>query len=104
MSVDEPLFERMALIGLGLLGSSLARVAKREGLARHVAGSTRSPETLERAFELGFLDSIHETPQEVVAGADLVVLCSPVGTYGELAAAIAPALRRGSIVTDSRRL
>ncbi len=100
MSADEPLFERMALIGLGLLGSSLARVAKREGLARHVAGSTRSPETLERAFELGFLDSIHETPQEVVAGADLVVLCSPVGTYGELAAAIAPALRRGATVTD----
>ncbi len=100
MSADEPLFERMALIGLGLLGSSLARVAKREGLVRHVAGSTRSRETRERAFELGFLDSIHETPQEVVAGADFVVLCSPVGTYGDLAAAIAPALRRGAIVTD----
>ena len=55
MSADEPLFERMALIGLGLLGSSLARVAKREVLVRHVAGSTRSRETLERAFELGFL-------------------------------------------------
>ena len=100
MSADEPLFERMALIGLGLLGSSLARVAKREVLVRHVAGSTRSRETLERAFELGFLDSIHETPQEAVAGADLVVLCSPVGTYGDLAAAIAPALKRGAIVTD----
>lgn len=100
MSAEAPLFERMTLIGLGLLGSSLARVAKREGLVGHVAGSTRSRETLERAFELGFLDSIHETPKEAVEGADLVVLCSPVGTYGDLAAAVAPALRRGAIVTD----
>ncbi|PPR64968.1 MAG: Prephenate dehydrogenase [Alphaproteobacteria bacterium MarineAlpha4_Bin2] len=100
MSANEPLFERMALIGLGLLGSSLARVVKREGLARHIAGSTRSRATLERAHELGFLDSIHEKPLDVVEDADLVVLCAPVGTYGEIAAVMAPALRPGAIVTD----
>jgi cyclohexadieny/prephenate dehydrogenase len=100
MSQSEPLFERMALIGLGLLGSSLALVAKREGLARHVAGSTRSKETRDRAYELGFLDSVHETALEAVKGADLVVLCSPVGTYGNLAKAMAPGLREGAIVTD----
>ena len=100
MRGDKPLFERMALIGLGLLGSSLARIAKREGIVEHIAGSTRSRKTLERARELGFLDSIHETPFDVVKGADLVVLCSPVGTYGNLSAAMAPALRPGAIVTD----
>ena len=100
MSQSEPLFERMALIGLGLLGSSLALVVKREGLAGHVAGSTRSKETRNRAYELGFLDSVHETALEAVEGADLVVLCSPVGTYGDLAKAMAPGLRQGAIVTD----
>ncbi|MEC7302124.1 MAG: prephenate/arogenate dehydrogenase family protein [Pseudomonadota bacterium] len=100
MTSEQPLFERMALIGLGLLGSSLARVAKRDGLVGHIAGSTRSRETLERAFELGFLDSIHETPAEAVEGADLVVLCAPVGANVDIAAAIAGSLRPGAIVTD----
>lgn len=100
MSQSEPPFERMALIGLGLLGSSLALVAKREGLAGHIAGSTRSKVTRDRAYELGFLDSVHETALEAVEGADLVVLCSPVGTYGDLAKAMAPGLRQGAIVTD----
>ena len=100
MSQSEPPFERMALIGLGLLGSSLALVAKREGLAGHITGSTRSKETRDRAYELGFLDSVHETALEAVEGADLVVLCSPVGTYGDLAKAMAPGLRQGAIVTD----
>ncbi|MEL0111571.1 MAG: prephenate dehydrogenase/arogenate dehydrogenase family protein, partial [Rickettsiales bacterium] len=89
MSPAEPLFERMALIGLGLLGSSLARVAKRDGLVGHIAGSTRSRETLERAFELGFLDSIHDSPVEVVEGADLIVLCAPVGANADIAEAMA---------------
>ena len=100
MTSSEPLFERMALIGLGLLGSSLARVAKRDGLIGHIAGSTRSRGTLERAFELGFLDSIHETPAEAVKGADLIVLCAPVGANADIAAAIAGNLRPGAIVTD----
>ena len=100
MSLEKPLFDRMALIGLGLLGSSLARVAKAKGLVGHIAGSTRSRETLDRAFELGFLDSIHATGREAVEGADLVVLCAPVGAYGAIAADIASALAPGAIVTD----
>jgi cyclohexadieny/prephenate dehydrogenase len=100
MSSAKPLFERMALIGLGLLGSSLARVAKRDGLVGHIAGSTRSRETLERAFELGFLDSIHDSPVEVVEGADLIVLCAPVGANADIAEAMAPGLKKGAIVTD----
>ena len=82
--MSEPLFRRMALIGLGLIGSSLARVVKREGLAGHIAGTARSQATRDKAMELGFLDSVHETPGAAVAGADLVVLCSPLGTYAEI--------------------
>jgi len=57
--MSEPLFHRMALIGLGLIGSSLARVVKREGLASHIAGTARSQATRDKAMELGFLDSVH---------------------------------------------
>ncbi len=58
----EPLFPRIALIGLGLIGSSLARVARREGLAGHIAGMARSEATRETALRLGFVDSVHATP------------------------------------------
>ena len=96
----EPLFPRIALIGLGLIGSSLARVARREGLAGHIAGMARSEATRETALRLGFVDSVHATPAEAVADADLVVLCMPLGVYGEVAAAMAPGLKSGAIVSD----
>jgi len=95
-----PLFPRVALIGLGLIGSSLARVIRREGLAGHVAGSAPSKRTRDKALELGFVDSVHETPAAAVAGADLVVLCSPLGTYAEIGAAIGSHLKQGAIVSD----
>ena len=100
MSEGTPLFRRMALIGLGLLGSSLARVARRDNLVGHIAGSTRSQETLDAAVRLGLLDSAHQTAVEAVADADLVVLCAPVGANADIAAAIGPALKPGTIVTD----
>ena len=98
--MSEPLFRRIALIGLGLIGSSLARVAKREGLAGHIAGTARSQATRDKAMALGFLDSVHETPAAAVAGADLVVLCSPLGTYAEIGAAMRDHLATGAIVSD----
>jgi cyclohexadieny/prephenate dehydrogenase len=98
--MPEPLFDRIALIGVGLIGSSLARVIRREGLARHVAISTRSAATLKRAEELGLGDSYSTDPATAVAGADLVVVSVPVGASGEVAQAIAPALKAGAIVTD----
>jgi cyclohexadieny/prephenate dehydrogenase len=97
---DGPIFERMALIGLGLIGSSLARVAKRDGLVGHIAGTARTPETMETATRLGFIDSTHETPADAVADADLVVLCTPLGVLADVAAAMAPGLKAGAIVTD----
>lgn len=94
------LFQRVALIGIGLIGSSLAHVIRRKKLASEITGYARSEATRARAQELGLVDKIFPTAAEAVAGADLVILCSPVGTYGELAAEIAPALKPGAILTD----
>lgn len=98
--MSEILFQRVALIGLGLEGSSLAWVMKREGMAGHIAGCARTPATLDKAMELGFVDSVHEDVADAVADADLVVLCTPVSTFGDLAARFAPALKPGSVVSD----
>jgi cyclohexadieny/prephenate dehydrogenase len=95
-----PLFERVALIGIGLIGSSLARVIRREGLAGSLAISTRSRPTLDRAQEIGLGDSYHVDPESAVADADLVIVSVPVGASGDVARAIAPALKPGAIVTD----
>jgi cyclohexadieny/prephenate dehydrogenase len=95
-----PLFERVALVGIGLIGSSLARVIRREHLAATIAISTRSPATLEQARALGLGDVYHIDPKEAVAGADLVIVSVPVGSSGEVAKAIAPALKPGAILTD----
>ena len=96
----KPLFDRVALIGLGLIGSSLGHVMKREGLAGHVAGSARSAETCATALEIGFVDSASVDPANAVTDADLIVICTPVGVIADVAAAIAPTLKPGAIVTD----
>jgi cyclohexadieny/prephenate dehydrogenase len=98
--MTSPLFEKIALVGIGLIGSSLARVIRREGLAVHVAISTRSASTLARAKELGLGDSYTTDAKEAVRAADLVVVSVPVGSSGEVAAEIAPALKKGAILTD----
>jgi cyclohexadieny/prephenate dehydrogenase len=101
MTTDTPpRFERVALIGIGLIGSSLARVVRRDGLADHIAVCARTHATLDKARALGIADSTTTDPRVCVDGADLVVLCTPLGTYGEIAHAIAPGLRQGAIVTD----
>ena len=93
-------FSRVALIGIGLIGSSLARVMRRDGLAGHIAVSSRTRATLDKAMDLGLADSVTLDSRTVVDGADLVVLCSPIGTYADIAADIGPALNEGCIVTD----
>jgi cyclohexadieny/prephenate dehydrogenase len=97
---NDILFPRMALIGAGLIGSSLARVARREGLAGHIAVSARTQATLDKARELGFADSTSLDPAEAAKDADLVVLCAPLSVYGSIAEAIAPSLKPGAIVSD----
>jgi len=95
-----PLFNRVALIGLGLIGASLGHALKRGGLAGTIAGHARTERTREKSLEIGFVDSVHETPTAAVEGADLVVFCTPLGAYAEIGAAIGPRLARGAIVSD----
>ncbi len=88
------------MIGFGLIGSSLARVVRREGLARHIAACARTRETLAKARELRLADSYTTDPAAAVEGADLVVLATPLGVYAAIAEQIAPRLEQGAIVTD----
>jgi cyclohexadieny/prephenate dehydrogenase len=94
------MFEKIALIGIGLIGSSLARVIRRENLAGHIAIATRSRETLDRAAELKLGDSYTTDLAEAAGDADLIIVSVPVGSSGEVAEQIAPALMKGAIVTD----
>ena len=97
---NKPHFERVALVGLGLIGSSLAHAMRRGGLAGEIVGYARSEETRARALELGFIDRAEETASKAVAGADLVILCTPVGVVGAVAAEIQGDLAQGAILTD----
>ncbi|MBX9589612.1 MAG: prephenate/arogenate dehydrogenase family protein [Hyphomonadaceae bacterium] len=93
-------FQRVALIGLGLIGSSLSHAIRRRGLARSIAGHAQSAKTRDTALRIGIVDSAHATAAEAARGADLVVLCTPIGVCGTLAQEMAPVLSAGAIVTD----
>ena len=93
------IYQRVALIGLGLIASSMAHAMRAGGLAGEIVGYARSPETRAVAKEL-FCDRVTDTAAEAVQGADLVVLCVPVGVMGALAAEIGPHLAPGATVTD----
>jgi len=82
---DAPLFDRVALIGIGLIGSSLARRLRRDGLAREIAAATRSPATLAKVQALKLADRATLDPAEAAKDADLVVICTPMGAYEEVA-------------------
>src|SRR5690606_13688527 len=98
--MPDPMFDRIALVGIGLIGSSLARVIRREGLAGELVVSTRSAETLTRAEELRLGDRYTTDAAEAVRDADLVIVSVPVGASEAVAQEIAPALKPGAIVTD----
>jgi cyclohexadieny/prephenate dehydrogenase len=93
------MFKHVTLIGLGLIGSSLAHAVKRRNLAERITGYDISESVRKRAAEIE-LAAIVADPADAVADADLVILCSPVGSYKELAAAIAPRLKQGAILSD----
>jgi cyclohexadieny/prephenate dehydrogenase len=93
-------YDRVALIGLGLIASSMFWAMKRSGLAGEVTGYARSAETRATAREIGLCDRVCETVTEAVEGADLVVLCVPVGAMAAVAKDIAPALAAGATVSD----
>ena len=94
------LFDRVAFIGIGLIGSSLAHVMRRDKLAGHIAVSARTQKTLDTALKLGIADSVSLDAAEAVRDADLVMLCAPLGANAAIARAIGPSLKPGAIVSD----
>jgi cyclohexadieny/prephenate dehydrogenase len=95
-----PPFKKVALIGFGLIGGSIARAARQQGLAEEIVTTARSAKTRARVVELGVVDAVIETNAEAADGADLVILCIPVGACGAVAKEIAPFLKPGAIVSD----
>ncbi|HET9273314.1 MAG TPA: prephenate/arogenate dehydrogenase family protein [Methyloceanibacter sp.] len=98
--MTKPLFDTLALIGVGLIGSSIARAARAHGAVRSIVATARSPETRKRVAELGLADKVVETNAQAVEGADLVIVCIPVGACGPVAKEIGPHLKPGAIVSD----
>ena len=100
MQNNESLFAEIAIIGIGLIGSSLARVIKRKNIAKKISISTRSNETLEKSMALQLGDFYSTNVAESVRNADLIILCVPLGAVKMVAKLISTALKPGAIVTD----
>src|SRR5712672_185884 len=96
----QPIFNRLALIGVGLIGSSIARAARAQGAVRSITATARSAATRRRVAELGLADQVVETNAAAVEGADLVILCVPVGACGTVAAEIGPHLAPNATLSD----
>jgi cyclohexadieny/prephenate dehydrogenase len=95
-----PIMDRLALIGVGLIGSSIARAARAQGVVRSIVATARSGATRRRVAELGLADQVVESSRDAVEGADLVIVCIPVGACGAVAQEIGPRLKPGAIVSD----
>ncbi len=100
MTKPVPIFNRLALIGTGLIGSSIAHAARKQGAVREIVATARSAATRRRVAELGFADQVVETNAAAAEGADLVIVCVPVGACGEVAKEIGPHLKPGAVVSD----
>jgi len=96
----KPIFGKIALIGIGLIGGSIALAARRAGLARTIVAATRRAETAETANQLKLVDHCGTDLAAACEDADLVIVCTPVGSCGEATRAIAPSLKPGCIVSD----
>src|SRR5262245_46163515 len=99
-ATQKPLFDRLALIGVGLIGSSIARAAREQGVVKEIVATARSEATRKRVVELGIADKVVATNAEAAKGADLVIVCIPVGACGAVAAEIGPHLKAGATVSD----
>jgi cyclohexadieny/prephenate dehydrogenase len=98
--MEKPLINKLALIGTGLIGGSIARAARASGAARTIVATARSPQTRRRVMELGFADHVTETNAEAAKGADLVIVSVPVGASAAVTQEIGPHLQPGSILSD----
>jgi cyclohexadieny/prephenate dehydrogenase len=100
VTLSAPLFDRLALIGVGLIGSSIARAARAQGAVRSIVATARSAATRARVDELNLADEVVENNAAAAAGADLVILSIPVGQSGPVAREIGAHLKPGAIVSD----
>jgi len=96
----EHLFAKVALLGIGLIGSSVAHAMRRREVASYIAGYAPDADIVERARKIGFADSFSTSAEEAVRDADLVILAAPVGAFGEIAKKIGSKLKPGAIVSD----
>lgn len=95
-----PIFDQVTLIGVGLIGSSLARAIRRDNLAKKIVAGVRPGPSADKLKPLNIVDVVEFDLAAAVRDADLVVLCTPVGTYGDIAKTIAPHLKKGAILSD----
>src|SRR4029079_1253162 len=95
-----PIFRRLALIGVGLIGSSIAGVVRREGIAAEIVGADISASARSDLAELGICERVVADPAQAVQDSDLFMICTPLGTYAEVGQAIAPHLAPGAILSD----
>jgi len=93
-------YKHVALIGLGLLAGSISLAMRRAGMEAKITGTARSKSTRDKALEIGLVDQVFDTASEAVEGADLIILCIPVGAMGAIAEEIAPVLSRDATITD----
>lgn len=96
-----PLFNKIAIIGLGLIGSSIAKAAKKRGIASHIVAYNKTEATLERAVKMGIIDSAAKSPEDAAKNADLIVLCTPTRTYKQITAKIAKHINEHTVLTDA---
>jgi cyclohexadieny/prephenate dehydrogenase len=98
--MTEPLFDRLAIIGTGLIGSSIARAARAQNAVRTIVATSHSLKTRKRIAELGIADKVAETNAEAAKDADLIIVCVPVGVCGDVAKEIGPHLKPGAMISD----
>lgn len=94
------LYNNVALIGLGLIASSIGHGLKKNGLCKSISGYAKTSKTRKKAIELNIVDKICETAKEAVIDADLIIISTPIGVMGDVAKEIAPALKKGATLTD----
>ena len=94
-------FEKVCIVGLGLIGGSIGLAIKRSNISNQITGYARSNSTLERAIELGLVDSVKDNLKDAINNSDLVILATPLSTFRELVEEMSPFLKKGCIITDT---
>ena len=100
MKKKKIIFHKITIIGLGLIGSSLARACKKWGLTSHIAVCTQTKMSLNKCMKFKIVDSVSIDPKTAVEGSDLVMLCTPISKFSKIVNLIHPHLKKGAIISD----